>query len=542
MDFRIYSETEPVGCSTGRVWIKPSNGQAFMRLGSVWINIANGTGTVVYQTITVLINGIDVSSIIEAGSLSITDVLTQEVNTCTFNLIDGSITAANKPIPGQEVHVFYSPTVGADPILIFAGRITDAPQSKLVQQNYLYEVNCSDYTQDLMRNQVAEIYSGMTAGDIIKAMVTDYAKTLGTFYVQDGISIDYISFNYKFPNECIQEIAELTGYDWFVDYEKNIHFFQPGTYPAPYSLTDNSATGEYYDLSISVDKSSIINKQVVRGGYQFSELFTEEQVADGVQASFNLKYSPFTPISVYVDVGGGYVAHTLGIDNIDETGKDFVINVAEKNIKNLDHAILTAGHKIKITYTYKMPVLVQAEDSGSIAAMKALEGGDGIYEGQLIVDDTIETKEAARARAQAEISQYSNPIIEGEFTTTQYGYKSGQLLLVNIPSRAINAYYLIREVTATSIGQGRFEYSVTFATRLKGLTDFLLGLFDSGRKVFERTDEILDTLKLLTGDAMAITDAAPTYSFRDPAADPYKWSADDGLTIGKGRYNCASWG
>lgn len=543
MDFKVISEIEPTGAFTGRVWIKPSTMQAFMKLGSVWINIANGdTGFITYQPVTLLINGVDRTLMLAADSLSIDDILTQEVNTCSFSLIDDSIIAENKPIVGQEVQIFYKQTSSSDPVLIFAGRIIDVPQSKSGIMRYVYEVNCSDYSQDLMRNQVAEVYTGQTAGYIIKDIITNYAKSIGTFYVQDGITIDFISFNYKYPNECITEIAELIGYDWYVDYEKNLHFFPPATSVAPFMLTDNINTGEYLDLSISVDKSSLINKQVVRGGYQFSELFTEEQVADGVQLSFNLKYEPFTPISVYVNTGGGYVSKTLGIDNIDESGVDFVINVAEKNIKNLDYAVLTAGHKIKITYKYKMPILVQAEDSGSIAAIKQYEGGDGIYEGQLIVDDTIETKEAARARATGEISQYANPLVEGEFTTMQYGYRSGQLLVVNIPSRNINESFLIREVSAQSLGMGNFEYTVTFATRLKGLTEFLIGLFDSGRKVFERTDEILDTLKLLTGDSAVMADAAPSYSFRNPTTDPYVWSNDGGTTPGKGRYGICQWG
>jgi len=542
MDARIISEETPTSVYTGCIWIKPSTMSVYFRLGSDWIPFASGLNFISFKDITVLINGIDKTDYIESNSLSIEDILTQEVNTCSFSFIDESIVATDKPQIGQEVHIFYRETIASIPTLIFAGRISEAPQVQFSKRKYIYSITCTDYTSDLQRNLVADSYTSQLAGDIVRDLVQNWGKTLGTFYVDDGVLINYISFNYMFPDVCITEIAELIGYDWYVDYNKQVHFFSPITNVAPYRLTDNISDGEYRGLEISIDKTSLRNKQVVRGGYQFSDLFTEEQVADGTQLSFNLKYEPFTPISVYVSTGGAYVAHTLGIDNIDEAGVDFVINQSEKIIKNLDHAVLTAGHKIMITYKYKIPIFVQAEDNTSIALMKSYEGGDGIYEGEIIVDDTIETKEAARQRALAELTQYSNPLIEGSFSTIQSGYRSGQLLTVNIPSRNINSQYLIRSVTINSLGMGLLEYEITFASKLKGLTDFLLYLFDNGKKIFERTDEILDTLKLFTGDSVALSDIAPTYSTRNPTTNPYKWSDDGETTVGKGRYGVAQWG
>lgn len=541
MQALIIQEEQPTSVYTGRIWLKLSTMSAHMRMGASWVPIASGTITPIieFKTITIFINDVDVTDMLVTGSLSIEDILTSEVNTCSFQLDDE--TGLHKPVVGQDVQVYYKQTSSSMPILIFGGRITDMPQSKISIQKYTYGVNCSDYSQDLQRNQVVKTYTGQTAGYIIKDIVNTYAQNLGTFHVDDGLVVEYIAFNYKFPFECIQEIAELTGYDWYVDYEKNVNFFLPSSRPAPYSLTDNLADGEYLGLEISIDKSSLKNKQIVRGGYQFSQLFTEEQVADGTQLAFNLKYEPYTPVSVYVDAGAGYVAHTLGIDNVDTSGKDFVVNVTEKNIKNLDHAVLSAGQKIKITYKYKMPILAQIEDNNSIALMKKYEGGDGIYEGELIIDETIETIGAAKQRALAELEMYSNPLIEGNFITTQYGYKSGQLLTVNIPSRGINATYIIQSVAITSLGNGLIEYEITFASKLKGLTDFLIYLFDNGKKIFERTDELLSVVKPLS-DGFTLTDSVPTESRRDVVTHPFVYSNDAGTTPDKGQYNLAQYG
>ena len=539
MDWKLISEETPSSIYTGRVWLKPSTGAAYLRLGDSWITIGTqGSETTDYH-ITLLINGIDKTQYLRRQTLIIDDILTQEVNTCSFTFDD--LGSGNKPEIGNEIIIMYKQTSISTPTIIFAGKIMEPPELRVSVQKYIYEIQCSDYTQDLMKRQVADTYENMSAGDIIKDIVNNYAPELGTFHVQDGIEIEYIQFNYVYPNECIIQLAELIGYDWYVDYERNIHFFSRTTNEAPYELKEDGTGGEYRDLFINVDKSQLINSQTVRGGYEFSDLYTQERVADGTQVSFNLDYEAFTPISVYVDTGGGYAAKTLAVDNIVTTGYDFVYNEAEKVIKNLDYAVLTSGHKIKITYKYKKPILARVEDTDSILAMINYEGGNGVYEGQLIIDETIETKESARDRARAEINQYSNPIVTGTFITTEYGYKSGQLLTINISSRNIDTQYLIHQVNTVSLGNGVFEYEITFSTKLKGLTDFLIGLYDDSRGLFVRTDELIDVLKVLT-DSFEISASVPTESRRSMTTNPYVWCNDGGTTPDKGQWNLAEWG
>ena len=159
----------------------------------------------------------------------------------------------------------------------------------------------------------------------------------------------------------------------------------------------------------------------------------------------------------------------------------------------------------------------------------------------MISDDTIQTKDQARARGRAQLDQDSNPLVEGSFLTQQYGYRSGQLLTINIPSRGEDAKYLIQNVSAVSLGVGIFQYTVTFATKLKGLTEFLLSLYDEGRDISERTDEILDRLVILK-ESYALSDSVPTKTVRDTSVDEYEWSNDAGTTPKKGQWNLASWG
>ena len=134
-------------------------------------------------------------------------------------------------------------------------------------------------------------------------------------------------------------------------------------------------------------------------------------------------------------------------------------------------------------------------------------------------------------------------MVEGSFTTTQYGYRSGQILTIDIPSRGVaNKQYLIQNVSATSLGMGNFEYEITFATKLKGLTDYLIQLHKDSRPIFIREDEILARLKVVTAEEFQLADSGLAESRRNTTTNPYKWCNDAGTTPGKGQYGKASWG
>lgn len=69
--------------------------------------------------------------------------------------------------------------------------------------------------------------------------------------------------SYKKPTVFVDDISKLQNFFWFIDYERNLHFFKNDSTPAPFSLTDTSEN--FADLSITADISSLKNRQTVRG-------------------------------------------------------------------------------------------------------------------------------------------------------------------------------------------------------------------------------------------------------------------------------------
>lgn len=505
-EFFSFDVNEPSDTSVGKGWYNPDIGQVYLRIGGSWIPFAGGEPAPLREG-TIFIRGADKSPYVKRHTLKITDNLTSKVDVCSFIYEDRD--GDFKPQQGDQVVVFD----GTEKI--FGGLILSAPQTQIGIQKYAYAVKATDYSQYLKKFRAVQSYTQQTAGYIIKDLIDTYIKEITYDNVLEGPTIEYISWNYESVYGCIEELAKLTGYDWYVDYNLDLHFFSTETNIAPYTITDDATTGQYNGLTIKIDKSQLRNRVYVRGGYYLSNLYTQEIEADGEQLDFILAYTPYSPITVYVNG----VAKTLGIDNVDETGYDFLVNRTEKNVKNLDHALLGAGDVFKATYKYKVPILVRLDDGDSQAAVRAIEGGEGIYEGPIIVDETIETIEAARDRASAELRQYANPLVTGSFETEDQGYRSGQLLTLNILSRGFSGDYLIQSVTKSSLGIGRFTYSVEFATRLKGLTEFLIELLKRGRKIIERDDEVLDEL-LQKSDTIIFTPSAATF---DEDTPPYEY-------------------
>lgn len=218
--------------------------------------------------------------------------------------------------------------------------------------------------------------------------------------------------NHTKPSAMTEKMAKQQGMFWYIDYERDVNFYAKDGRAAPFDLTDTSQN--YGDLEIEPDITNLTNQQTVRGAEAPDELlYTQESVTDGVQASWYLDYKP-KDISVYIspwDEGSqtntGFVQKTIGIENlVSEADVDFVFNFQEKTLRCASHPVPAEKDIIRFTYYPYKAIRVRVKDPTSIGQMKALTGGDGVYEGRVINDQTIRTFNEARLRAQAEIDAY----------------------------------------------------------------------------------------------------------------------------------------
>lgn len=434
------------------------------------------------------INGIDRTGDVYNQQVLIEDNVNQKVNTATIkltNLSGHGIPNANDPIDIiSPLNVLGSTNIE----YLFSGTIQSIELTQAGHGEVVATLLCVDHTVELDKALIRRTYENMTDKEIIEDIVERFAPGAGftTNQVEEGPTIDKITFKYVQPSKAIEKIAKLTGRYWYIDYNRNIVYREKTSF-TNYELDSN--TNNYKNLKIKKDLSQIKNRVYVRGGQKLSDFTDYETVGNGVSRRFVLPDKP-SDVTVYVND----VQKTVGVKNIDTSGYDYYLNFQEKYIEQDSNAsVLTSSDELKITYKYYIPILVAIEDTDSINEYGVREFA--------IFDKTIETTQSARDRATAELIDYADKLIEGSFTLKNWGSRvaSGRKFTIDLPEYGIDDEYVVQKVQHRSMGGGNYETTVHIASaKTVGIINFLISMLENNKNQLEISDdEVLDELLTL---------------------------------------------
>jgi hypothetical protein len=431
--------------------------------------------------ITITINGIDQTEKVLLRSFKIEQILTQEADSARFSLL----APATAPEVMQEVVIMN----GAEKI--FAGVVINV-NLKYDSQQAIHDVVCKDYTELMDGKFVIEDFTGETIADILDFIKTYYMPAGFTINCEVDQTINFVKFNFLKPSQCLRKLAELVLGDWFVDYDKVVHFIAKGTMQAPFNLSDGNNKFKNGTLQIKKDASQIKNVVFVRGGEYQGALYTENITADGERATFNLAYK-YANLAVTLDG----TPQTIGVDYItDPATKDLLYNFAEKAIKYPEESKPAVGQILSITGNPYIPVYVKAEEIGSISKYGTKE--------HKIVDNSIKTKQAAIDRASAELEAFNAEQNDGSFQTNEHGLRAGQMIEIHSDILGVSGGFIINKVAITAESPTIIKYDVSLTTKEKfDLIKLLQQLLDRTEIGEDRTDEVLEKLyKMLEGFAV----------------------------------------
>lgn len=417
------------------------------------------------MAIVVKINGTDRTDHVEWESLRVEQVLTSQVDIAELRVRKyGSRTL----IPAVNDTILISD--GSEDI--FGGRIVKVDESAVNgKEGLVYLCQCVDHSYEFDSQLVSKTYQSQTVEQIIADIVSSF--TTGGFTttnVQSDFLITRIVFNQVSPSLCLKRLADLLQYHWYIDPDKDVHFFPKFTESAPFNLTDDSGNYMPNSLIRSIEGAQIANKVVVRGGEYNAASYTDVITVKGNDSkTFQLPYK-FANLAIEVNTGAGYVAKTLGIDFIDDpTTKDVLYNYNERTIKF--NAALADGNRIRFTGNPKVPVLAVAENPDSIAAY-------GIKE-KIIRDTSIEDLDTARRRGAAELLAYKDALNDIQFSTYESGLRAGQTININSVKRSVDQDFIVRKVTFRTFGRDSFKYDVELVTTKKyGFIEMLQKLLE----------------------------------------------------------------
>lgn len=429
----------------------------------------------------------------------------------------------NVPIEGSEV-VFKD---GAR--FLFGGYITKTtPTEYGLGSRFLYDVECSDYGF-VFNNKVARrAYNNKTLKYIVDDLISEYVGSVygfDTTNVATGPTISTIAFDHISVRKCFEKLSKLTGYVWYVDYEKNVYFIEKQQVAAGESITDSSENHE--DILLDYDITQVANRLIVIGnneGEQSNSTNVETFVADGETRSWELEDLPSEIVSITL----GGVAQQFSLQVNERDTDDFLYTFNDKRVFLTDVTTTpTNPTEIVVTYYPRIPIIIQREKPSAIALMAVLDGGDGVFE-KTIKDSSISSKDEARERAEQELLEFADPLLFGQFKTrtsllSGTIFAPGQYLTVNLPSWGINTdtAFLIQEVTITlkegEAGAIEYEYIVRFGGKVVDVETFLLTLQRSGADISNANE-----IKTIFGatDTVEFEDATPTIAKFTP---PFQW-------------------
>lgn len=430
------------------------------------------------MSIVVEINSIDRSDHIEWDSLQVRQNLTSQVDTAGFKIRKYG-TRTYIPNTGDEIIIYDNGDK------VFAGAITKVDESTESNAGgVVFDIDCADFAFDLDSRLVTKVYSNQTIGDIIADIAANFApagftavNANSTFFVVK------IVFNQIPITACLRRLANIVKYEWYVDEDKDIHFFPNFTNTAPFNLTDISGNYVYDSLKRIIDGTQIVNRCKVRGGEFDAAAYSDTIIVAGNDTkSFQLPYK-FSNLSVLLNT----VAQTVGIDFIDDpTLFDVLYNFQEKTLKW--PAPLSDLDQIDFTGNPKVPVLAIAEDNASITEF-------GLRE-KLIRDTSIEDITTARRRAIGELLAYADEVSDCRFKTYTPGLRTGQTININSVLRSFSEDFIIKSVSFRPIDPTTFQYDIGLVTtRRYGLIELLRKLLEPEDQAFDENEvaEIVQT-------------------------------------------------
>lgn len=465
------------------------------------------------MALTVTIAGTDVTSQYVTDSFQKTERLQNRSNSASFSIRYKS--GATRPVEGSSVLV----VDGARKL--FAGFVSQlSPTETGVGNVIMYDVEATDYTYVLNNREAQVVYNNKTLKYIAEDLLTRYASdhAFDTTNIATGPTIDTVTFDHITLRACFEKLAKITGYVWYIDYDKNVYFNTSPTISAPEDLRDsNTANHEW--VEIKYDTSQVSNVVRVIGsdnGEASASQNVQTFTADGETRSWELEDKPDTVIDIKLNG----VSQQYSLDLNERDTDVFVYSFSAQQLRMAASATTPANlDSIEITYIPRVPIIVECRDAASIAFFATLEGGTGEHF-KTIRDSSVTSKAEARAVGDSELEEYADALANGRFKTrsTILGagniFEPGQALTVNMPSWNLSSdtVFLVQEVV-TRVSEGGasvvYNYDVRFGGKVVGIEEFLQSLI---AKPVDTADSTSGTVKTIYGlqDIVTLEDNTPT--------------------------------
>jgi len=336
-----------------------------------------------------------------------------------------------------------------DEVIIYADIGTDPPTTKLftgIIEKIDFNGSAEDERVTLTGRDYGAVLQDMTvepiifkdkdAGIIARTIVQNNSEgvvTTDNIDITTGTTIEKIGFNHKNIFESLKELAELAGYYFFVDNDKDVNFLSKESIPS-YRTFDNKSV---YNAKFIKEDREVFNRVWVYGDRILTGNL-ETFAADGTGSIFTMTDKPHnvrvTSHGVLQQIGG-----VIGMtDPATSTTLKYVVDFSDKQVVFVsgtsagDNIPASGTLPISIEYDRSTPILKFREDTDSIGSYGPKT--------KIIKDDNIKSYAEADDKATSFIAENKDLKIQGTIDLKGViNIDPGNTCIVNLPWHGIDS-------------------------------------------------------------------------------------------------------
>ncbi len=385
-----------------------------------------------------------------------------------------------------------------DDIKLFAGIVYSVRKTEAMPGVLYHDVQAIDNSALADKRIVVGVAEDEYAGEIIRTLILPLLAEEGVIEgdIQDGALISKAVFNYIKCSEALDQLKDLTGFNWKIDNDKKLNFFSRDTNTSPFVLNNTVPHSSFEQNSTMGDYR---NRQYVRGEKGETAVQSLEKPSpkpDGQSQNFVMRFPLAKKPSIYIN-SVQVNESDIGVNGLD-TGKKWYFTYNSNTItQDNSETPLLATDVLEITYTGLRNILLMLDNNSGINDRKDKETGtSGIYE-SMSNEQTIKSTNQAIQYGQGLIQKYGEISDTVSFTTTVTGLEAGQLLTVNKPLFNINDSFLIESVNMSAYDGGSIEYQVTAldGASIGGWETFFKEIIRDNRNFTISEDEVIILIK-----------------------------------------------
>jgi len=364
-----------------------------------------------------------------------------------------------RPLSGQVLRIVED-NPGEPAEELFEGSIVTVSDSWLTSVVYRASVDAVDYTLRLDSKLVkpemefGSQYAGDRVKSVLRKAATEFANDLSRIERGDIGPFESTTYNYRYPSDIIDEMAEAEGFAWYVDSDKRVHFVSSGSSNCPiagnYLDVDNET--RLGEIQISEDWSNLFNVTYLTDfSKKSTQPYDHREVADGEQAFFKLPMPPWSAedCSVWTSGNGGstwspreVLGDPMSGGAEPDEGDPGTAYICTFNwgCRFPEADLPAAGDIVRVEYDYELPdQVLKSKDLTSIEEMKRREGAgsDGEHEKSFSVPEYRGSEDGARQYAEMLLGRGAWPTITGSFSTFMKGWAAGQAIEIKSKVREI---------------------------------------------------------------------------------------------------------